>query len=1155
MFNPDSVSKINDVKPSLFSNILKQRNNQRKPVNYFGSTNTASTGGGVIPPQPGGAFSIGVNLSGPQDTFPNFPSVASVGYFVSKGITRFRLPLGWFSGIGIQQSLFAPLDPTYLASLDALLTGGHALGATFMLDIHMFGAGPGGNLSLSGGTSPAAFADLWGKISLRYMNNPAVHAYDLMNEPVNGFDIEVIKTSYQAAINAIRANGDLKPIHCDGINFAAVWNWVSGGSNPSNSSTLYQLTDPANNLRMSGHNYFDRDGSGSHFSWAIETGIAGQAPPGDTVSHNIGVDRLTPFLNWAAAHHVIPTYDEFATSSDFIAAGGNDNYQDWNATLDTTLAFLQANKVECYIWGGGDFAGNYPFGLEPTSTANSLQKDYTSAGLQSTQWTTIDKYTGFSGAQPIAYRIDLPVTVTASGNSEAPIVTPVRYGTSGVASGNFTIRYGGKITSPVVITPTSILMDGTSGGGTFTPSTVTLSPGDNAVAHFTYTPSSNNTFQISATNNAGWINPPLVGYTTLTDNLGTASNLSTVANLRRVVAPYIGPAIRLLRASDGAQQDFYFNNRGDLPRQAIQDWAGDRSIHIARIYNQSGNTNGDIFPIQVNQFGLNFSTANTPILTLVNSDGYPEVTVTSSQWMGTENFSFGQGLVTLVGRAKGAGVLISQDNFNGCFRLGSPFFSVGPDGGGTTVGVGSITNFVTFGGTYSDLYATNNVKGYNAGSVSAQTSVAPFTFNPQFEDADTYINAFRFGGQDFNGSWTGITITFDELSSTVMGNISASDVTYYGITLPDSLSAFTPPVAPAETPFAAPGGTFTPISFKGVAGVGGENGYPVGSNAGGYIYPQNSEIDHWGSKGLGLIRMSVSHRRLQPISYGPLDPAIRTDEVPQLYVTYPAGTQTNLAEIKRVLDRARGNNMYVVIDMHQNTIFDTYAGISRFAGSDAEGTNQFVDWWKRIATKFKNYDNVIWGLMNEPVVSAADNKTAITAVVNAIAAITTTQWMFLPGTFFSGANTWTSHGDAAVWAGYTPPAGVKFAFEAHQYLNAANDGFTEDVVAGKGASCLDQPTDGLLTTWARAHGFKCWLGETGWSANDVQPSGGIPSVEGGAIMHFMTTNSDVWMGWSYWLGGTPVFYGQWNDPGGHYIFSVAPSATEAPQVSILVANE
>lgn len=365
-------------------------------------------------------------------------------------------------------------------------------------------------------------------------------------------------------------------------------------------------------------------------------------------------------------------------------------------------------------------------------------------------------------------------------------------------------------------------------------------------------------------------------------------------------------------------------------------------------------------------------------------------------------------------------------------------------------------------------------------------------------------------------------------------------------------------VAPAETPFAAPAGTFTPINKSGPNIIAAQGGYP---DTGGFnhIYPPNDEIDYWAGTGSGTIRVPLFQQRLQPVCYGPLDPpSPRTDGDNYSYVAYPAGTQVNLAEIKRVLDRARGHNMYVQLEIHQNVIVDTQNGLNRTLGNDAEATNIAVDIWQRLATVLKNYDNAIFEPFNEPVASsAAANFTCQTTIAAAIAAITTLQWVYLPTNFFSGGNTYVSRGEPASWNAWTPPAGLKWALVLHQYLNAANDGFTADVVLGKGASALS-----AACTSMRAAGIKAVLTETGWSPSDaiVSPGTGVPSTEGNAILNFCKTNNDVFIGWNYWLGGNYLFEAAWN-AAGHSVFSSVPQGlhpagtiVDAPQVAIMQAN-
>ena len=90
------------------------------------------------------------------------------------------------------------------------------------------------------------------------------------------------------------------------------------------------------------------------------------------------------------------------------------------------------------------------------------------------------------------------IAVTLSGPSS---------GIFNIASTNFTVGANGPIGANIVVTPSS-----GSGGGTFTPTTVTLTTGA-PTATFTYTPTTTGAKTISVTNNQGLTNPASIAYT------------------------------------------------------------------------------------------------------------------------------------------------------------------------------------------------------------------------------------------------------------------------------------------------------------------------------------------------------------------------------------------------------------------------------------------------------------------------------------------------------------------------------------------------------------------------------------------------------------------------------------------------------------------
>jgi endoglucanase len=287
-----------------------------------------------------------------------------------------------------------------------------------------------------------------------------------------------------------------------------------------------------------------------------------------------------------------------------------------------------------------------------------------------------------------------------------------------------------------------------------------------------------------------------------------------------------------------------------------------------------------------------------------------------------------------------------------------------------------------------------------------------------------------------------------------------------------------------------------------------------------YIYPNTKERDYYASKGFGLIRLPFDMTRAYPTPYSLLD-------------TVETGY------IKKTVDDCLAKGMRVILDPHNyGNIFDNRTGYSRKIGADIEGTNLFADFWGRMATVFKNYPSVMFGLMNEPSgLSAAQWHSGAVAAIRAIRTAGATQMILIPGTFWSGAHAWISSGNALAWTGFSGDPLRNFVFEMHQYLDrdssGTNDPCTKD-------SYLRLQT---ATEWLRINGFKGFLGEFGWTTD--------PSCanEGPALMKFISDNSNVWMGWAWWCGGPwyPSTYRFVLDP---------PSFTEPiidrPQMAVLL---
>ncbi len=152
---------------------------------------------------------IGVNLSGAEFGSGRgvygrdyiYPGTDTLAYYAAKGVKLVRLPFGWER---IQPQLGGPLDSAELGRLQTFLRHAEAVGIAVVLDRHQFGRYDGVPLG-SGAVTPAAFADVWGRLAGALRDHSNISGYGLMNEPHGLADPSIWPTAAQAATDAIRA--------------------------------------------------------------------------------------------------------------------------------------------------------------------------------------------------------------------------------------------------------------------------------------------------------------------------------------------------------------------------------------------------------------------------------------------------------------------------------------------------------------------------------------------------------------------------------------------------------------------------------------------------------------------------------------------------------------------------------------------------------------------------------------------------------------------------------------------------------------------------------------------------------------------------------------------------------------------------------------
>lgn len=269
-----------------------------------------------------------------------------------------------------------------------------------------------------------------------------------------------------------------------------------------------------------------------------------------------------------------------------------------------------------------------------------------------------------------------------------------------------------------------------------------------------------------------------------------------------------------------------------------------------------------------------------------------------------------------------------------------------------------------------------------------------------------------------------------------------------------------------------------------------------------YTWPSAAELDYFRSRGMNVVRVPFLWERMQQSPNGVLD-------------------STYLAALDGLVAHASSIGIKVILDPHN---YARYGG--DVVGSVAVPNAVFADFWTRLSSHYAGNDSVIFGLMNEPNSMPTEQwASAANAAIAAIRATGAQQLILVPGNAWSGAHSWSQN-----WYG-TPNATVmltiadsanRFAFELHQYFDSDFSGTSPTCVSasGTGANQLQG-----VTTWLRSQGYKGFLGEFAGAVNgDCQAA--IVSA-----MNHLKSNSDVWLGWTWWAAGP-----WWGD----YMYTLEP---------------
>ncbi len=297
----------------------------------------------------------GVNLAGAEfgSNFPGtsgtdyfWPTNSDFDYFSGKGLKLIRLPFKWER---IQPTMNAALNTAELNRLIAAIDYAQTKGMYVVVDMHNYGRR---NINwtdyvIGSNTVPVAnVKDCWTRLATALKNKSNIYGYGIMNEPHDMLQSAPWSTIAQEIINGIRSSDLTTNIIVGGDSWSSGLNWLTYSNN------LKNLIDVSNKLIFEAHVYFDGDASGYY----------DQSYDGEGAYANVGVDRVTPFVNWLEANNLKGYVGEYGIPA---------NDSRWNTVLSNFLTYIQAHCVNGTAWAAGGWWGNYALSLQP---ANSVDK-------------------------------------------------------------------------------------------------------------------------------------------------------------------------------------------------------------------------------------------------------------------------------------------------------------------------------------------------------------------------------------------------------------------------------------------------------------------------------------------------------------------------------------------------------------------------------------------------------------------------------------------------------------------------------------------------------------------------------------------------------------------------------------------------------------
>lgn len=256
-----------------------------------------------------------------------------------------------------------------------------------------------------------------------------------------------------------------------------------------------------------------------------------------------------------------------------------------------------------------------------------------------------------------------------------------------------------------------------------------------------------------------------------------------------------------------------------------------------------------------------------------------------------------------------------------------------------------------------------------------------------------------------------------------------------------------------------------------------------------YLWPTDKNLSQMKAFGFNTVRVPFAWERMQPMNFNPL-------------------SAQEVKELDRIVHKCHMLGLNIVIDPHN---YGAYKG--KILKPNKLDIDTFKDFWTKLASRYGNYPNVIFGLMNEPHKQSARQWAVFAqAGIDAIRNAGAEQLILVPGTRWSGMHSWLKGGEnsnASALLNLLDPLD-NYAYEMHQYFDYDSSGTHNNLEQKCIKSSKIIAKFERTTKWLKSHNKKAFLGEFGAQENKSC----ITALRD--VMEFIYANSNEWVGWTYW---------------------------------------